>query len=459
MSQKITLNQGQTEALGLIKQFLASKDKEFLLEGAAGTGKTFLLKQILKHYNNKVIAIAPSHKAKKVLARSLGFSVDDVRTVASALAIKLNENNGFFEPDLFLRKSNRVPIKKYNLVILDECSMLSNTLHTEINNMILTGTKVIYVGDKSQLPPIGQETDSDVFNIKNRYLLTEKMRQLKGSPIIKIGELITENINSKDIVANPIKPEHRVNITDELSKSSINWINNYDVLIDSFVDDFKNNNHDSNYVKMVTFNNENHKNKFSVGNLNKEIRRRLFGPDAKELVVGEMLVAYDSFMFDGEKQPIFYNSDEFFIKHIEYNKPIKSFIRAFSKAKGEREFKFEYKFNNLTLETESKITLSKKIPVIAEESLAKYKADLDNFYKTDVQMAVLLSKIFANLQYGYCSTAHKAQGSTYTNTYVIEDNIMSEYTNLSNNKAKNQALYVAVSRPTTKLVMFSENNL
>jgi ATP-dependent exoDNAse (exonuclease V) alpha subunit len=74
-------------------------------------------------------------------------------------------------------------------------------------------------------------------------------------------------------------------------------------------------------------------------------------------------------------------------------------------------------------------------------------------------MAVLLSKIFANLQYGYCSTAHKAQGSTYTNTYVIEDNIMSEYTNLSNNKAKNQALYVAVSRPTTKLVMFSENNV
>jgi ATP-dependent exoDNAse (exonuclease V) alpha subunit len=459
MSNKITLNQGQTEALELIKQFLASKETEFLLEGAAGTGKTFLLKQILKHYNNKVTAIAPSHKAKKVLAKSLGFSVDDVRTVASALIITLNENTGEFKINEYLRKTQKIPIKQFSLVILDECSMVSDAIHKEITDTITPGTKVIYVGDKSQLPPIGQETDSDVFNIKNKYLLTQKMRQLAGSPIIKIGELITENINSDNIVSNPIKPEHRVNIIDELSKSSICWINNYDVLIDSFISDFKNNNYNSNYVKMVTFNNENHKNIFSVGNLNKEIRKRLYGSNAKELVVGELLVAYDSFVFGKDKQPTFYNSDEFFIKAIEYNKTIKSVVTAHSSAKGTRKYPYEYKVNYLTLETENKTTLSKKIPVIAEESLTKYKDDLDKLYKTDVQMALLLSKNFANLQYGYCSTAHKAQGSTYTNTYVIEDNIMGEFTNMSNNKAKNQALYVAVSRPTTKLVMFSENNL
>jgi exodeoxyribonuclease-5 len=459
MSHKITLNQGQTEALRLIKQFLASKDKEFLLEGPAGTGKTFLLKQILKDYNKKVTAIAPSHKAKKVLAKTLGFAVDDVRTVASALAIKLNENTGTFEPDIFLRKNNKIPIQKFQLIILDECSMVSNTIYEEINKMINPGTKIIYVGDKSQLPPIGQEEDSCVFSIKNKFSLTQKMRQLAGSPIIKIGELLTENIQSLNISDRPIKPEHRVNVTDELSKSSTYWINDYDVLINSFVADFKNNNRDNNYVKMVTFNNENHKNKFSVGNLNKEIRRRLFGDNVKDLVVGEILVAYDSFMFGEDKQPTFYNSDEFFIKDILEGKTIKSVVSAYSKAKGSRTFPYEYKVNYLTLEAENKMVLSKRIPVIAEESLSKYKADLDKLYKTDVQLALLLSKNFANLQYGYCSTAHKAQGSTYTITYVIEDNIMGEYTNISNNKAKNQALYVAVSRPTTKLVMFSENNV
>ena len=69
-------------------------------------------------------------------------------------------------------------------------------------------------------------------------------------------------------------------------------------------------------------------------------------------------------------------------------------------------------------------------------------------------MAINLRGAFANIQYGYAITSHKAQGSTYTNTYVMEGNILGK-TNGSEIKAKNQSLYVAVSRPTTKLVMVS----
>ena len=73
-------------------------------------------------------------------------------------------------------------------------------------------------------------------------------------------------------------------------------------------------------------------------------------------------------------------------------------------------------------------------------------------------MAFKLKGAFANLEYGYAITSHKAQGSTYTNVYVMEDNILGQ-TNASDIKAKNQSLYVAVSRPTNKLVMISSENV
>jgi hypothetical protein len=78
-------------------------------------------------------------------------------------------------------------------------------------------------------------------------------------------------------------------------------------------------------------------------------------------------------------------------------------------------------------------------------------------FREDPQLAYGLASRYANLEYGYAITSHKAQGSTYTNVYVMEDNIMGP-SNGGSVKAKNQSLYVAVSRPTTKLVMVSAKN-
>ena len=81
---------------------------------------------------------------------------------------------------------------------------------------------------------------------------------------------------------------------------------------------------------------------------------------------------------------------------------------------------------------------------------------MKELWSRDKQLAFKLKGEFANLEYGYAITSHKAQGSTYTNVYVMEDNILGP-TNGSDVKAKNQSLYVAVSRPTTKLVMISSS--
>ncbi len=75
------------------------------------------------------------------------------------------------------------------------------------------------------------------------------------------------------------------------------------------------------------------------------------------------------------------------------------------------------------------------------------------FEKRLFHEAYAFKEQFADLQYGYAITSHKAQAQTYKNVYVLEDDIMG----LANVKpvTKFKSFYVAVSRPSKKLVIFS----
>ena len=339
--------------------------------------------------------------------------------------------------------------------------MVSAKTYDEIMKLKQPFAKVIFMGDKAQLPPVGQEKDSKVFDIENSYELTEKMRQAKTSPIINIGSMIAANVETtaENRILNIIKPEDRINKYDSVSGSSLQWIKETDKAIDSFVKDFKEGNSNPDYVKIVTFNNELHDSEQSVKKLNIKVRDKLFGSNKKQYETGELLTAYDTFMIDvggDQDDAAFHNSDDLIVLGSEEVKNSTGFVRVHSMAKGYRTFNFEYDITHLDLELDGE-KLKFQIPVISESSLVKYKQDLSNLFKTDMQLAYALSKNFANLQYGYAITSHKSQGSTYKNVYVMEDNILGP-SNGGSIKSKMQSLYVAVSRPTTNLYMVSYKN-
>ena len=462
-------NAGQTEAIDKLKEFLNSDEKAFLLEGKGGTGKTTIIKQILSQVGDKkILAIAPSHKAKKVLAKSLKGIDADIRTLASALAIKLDESTGKFEPDTFARDKGKVPIKNGQIIVIDESSMVSDSLLSEIKKWVSQGAKVIFMGDRAQLPPVGQEKDSDVFGLKNSYTLTEKMRQAATSPIIGIGSTIAANAeNNTSRVANPITSADRVDMFDAVSGSSITWEKSEDTALNQFVSDVQQANGDVNFAKIVTFNNQNHSSPQSVKNLNNKVREKLFGERARteKFIPGEIVTAYDSYNPNQGKEEldiIFFNSEDMTVVASEFTPEFRVNVSVYSGAKGRREASYKFDVDMLTLNNDEGALISEygspiKIPVIAESSKAEYAATLKQLWGTDRQLAYALQAKFANLEYGYALTSHKAQGSTYTNVYVMEDNIMGP-SNAGSSKAKNQSLYVAVSRPTTKLVMVSAKN-
>ena len=80
-------NEGQKKAIDNLKSFISSNNEEFVLIGRAGTGKTTILNKVLSGVPSsiRVGGTAVSHKAKKVLGRSIGN--DKVSTLASMLAI------------------------------------------------------------------------------------------------------------------------------------------------------------------------------------------------------------------------------------------------------------------------------------------------------------------------------------------------------------------------------------
>ena len=126
-------NKGQEEAIDLMSEFLKSSERVFLLEGKGGTGKTTIVKKVIEDLprGTRIIGIAPSHKAKKVLKKSFSDQLGRVETMtlASALAIRLKESTGKFEADIKKRKRGEFAMVNQDTVfIIDETSMVSDKL-------------------------------------------------------------------------------------------------------------------------------------------------------------------------------------------------------------------------------------------------------------------------------------------------------------------------------------------
>ena len=124
------LGTDQQKAIDLILEFLKSSDVCFSLVGAAGTGKSYTISQLLPkidELNMSIVLCAPTHKASIVMMNYCGRSAI---TIHSLLALT---------PNLYIEKFNLLDLKflstKDNLqipykgvVICDEASRINDDL-------------------------------------------------------------------------------------------------------------------------------------------------------------------------------------------------------------------------------------------------------------------------------------------------------------------------------------------
>lgn len=188
-----TLTDGQQQALDAAMEAIRTKT-HLVISGPAGSGKTFLTKEIVDKMNQRCInyiLAAPTHQAKVVLAKTVGFPA---RTIHSVLRIHPETYEDTVE---FKQKEISDQLKECQVLIVDEASMIDDELYAIIMGTIPRGTIVLAIGDEAQIQPVRHmpgylspffRKDSEIKKVK----LTETVRQAEGNPIIEVATKIRQ---------------------------------------------------------------------------------------------------------------------------------------------------------------------------------------------------------------------------------------------------------------------------
>lgn len=172
----ITLNGEQREAVDEMLAFAESEEPFFMLEGRAGTGKSTSAQTFCRETRKSVVMTAPTNKATKVLKQMCETELQGMvptRTIYSLLGLRM-DNSGEVKQVRAAEGYNQA--SAYDVVIMDEGSMANDGLMYHVERTARTeGVKFLVMGDRTQLPPVGQD-HSQVFDIEYRRELTKVER-------------------------------------------------------------------------------------------------------------------------------------------------------------------------------------------------------------------------------------------------------------------------------------------
>ena len=203
-SQEIVLDDQQKIAVreALTSGFL-------VITGGPGTGKTTTINTLIACLMEKGLSIllaAPTGRAAKRMAEATGQEAQTIhRLLEYNGAAAEQENVSEERSDLFGR--NEWNPLETDVVIIDEMSMVDIFLFQSLLKAVPVGTRLILVGDASQLPSVGPgQVLRDLINVHTfpTVMLQKIFRQAEESDIvmnahrINRGEHLTLNNKSKD---------------------------------------------------------------------------------------------------------------------------------------------------------------------------------------------------------------------------------------------------------------------
>ncbi|UER67784.1 exodeoxyribonuclease V subunit alpha [Borrelia sp. BU AG58] len=220
---------------GLSKEQVSSIEKAlksnfFILSGGPGTGKTTTINYILKAIDinlearQKVALMAPTGKAIQKLKSSLKSIFKNLETehgtVQKLLKISFI-NKGY--------KYNEENPLEFDIIIIDETSMIDASTFLKLLKAINIKTKLIITGDKNQLPSISggnvYESLVKIKDISNEAVEILKKNFRSNREIVLLAEAIYKE--NEDLIFNQINNSNSI-VLKEINKISIeNELLNY----------------------------------------------------------------------------------------------------------------------------------------------------------------------------------------------------------------------------------------
>lgn len=300
---------GQQEALTKLEEFIKDPKKHiFTLYGAAGTGKTYLLKYFLDTVCKgiSVCPTAPTHKAVRVVESMTGRKA---KTFHSLHGLRPNvELSNFDIANPQFDTLAEPKIKDYKLIVVDECSQINSSLQRLNEERARTyNVKILYIGDDLQLPPV-KENISGVFLVDNKFELVDIVRQEKGNPILEVAGLLRDDIKNHTNNAINYLLKHPHNITESgLGYSIINTME----FAGKVIEEFKLANGDPDYARYLAWTNE------SIDRWNHYVRHNVMGHTSVEMIgMGDILTGYNT-VLDEFMDPIIVNSEDYIVDYVE----------------------------------------------------------------------------------------------------------------------------------------------
>ena len=207
------------------------KEKPYwILVGYAGTGKTVLIAELvdnLKQYqqledskDKRTVAVATlTWKAANVLKQKGISSAQSIHSL-----IYNAERNDVTKEWIFTRKSKATLQSEYNLIIIDEASMVDRAMREDLATYQIP---ILFVGDSFQLPSISKDTEDINFLANPDSQLSEILRQAQNNPIIQLSMAIRQGHSR---FANGTNYNNKVFIFDKKSVLD-KWLLSADIVI------------------------------------------------------------------------------------------------------------------------------------------------------------------------------------------------------------------------------------
>ena len=220
----LNLSPDQETALTKVEAFLDSPVQVFMLKGYAGSGKTTILKGLVDYLTSieKDFALmAPTGRAAKVIRERTG---QEAYTIHKSIysyenMVEIEEGDSFY---YYYKIRNNVDVTG-KIFIVDEASMVSDAKNEgeffrfgsgHLLTDLITYTrvfhenvksKIIFVGDPCQLPPVGDNSSkalesaylSEKFNLSSEETeMKEVKRQGGDSGILRTAAKIRKSISA-----------------------------------------------------------------------------------------------------------------------------------------------------------------------------------------------------------------------------------------------------------------------
>ena len=432
----IVLTPDQETAISKLENFLLGDGKVFLLKGYAGTGKTTMIAGLIGfmgEMNKKARLMAPTGRAANVIsqktnckAKTIHSSIYDFEDLKE---YKTKDKEGNETYKYFFKLRNSSEISK-TVFLIDEASMISNKYSENeyfrfgsgylLNDLMeysnlsspKSDTKIIFIGDPAQLPPVGMNISPalDEEYLQEAYQcnptsceMTYPVRQEKGSVLHKTS-----------ILRDCIKSGFHNHFDLSPDKREIKQLN-YDEFIPTFIAKEENN-------VIITYKNR------TAKELNESIRSKIFEDKSYPQPGDRIIVSRNNHkeqVFNGEFGVIISANPTPETMNVPVRgKTVKlqwlTVELLFTDENGGDKIVKAKMLNNFLNSDEAALTPNEQDALyiafkIKNKNLKQGTPEFKEAIKNDPYFNCILMK------YGYAITCHKAQGGEWKHVFVVWD--------------------------------------